>query len=63
MNPTRDDIKYNTKQNVANYGLNNSNNNEKKISLVSMKDLRSFDVPNNDLVFKQLLNYLNDINY
>jgi hypothetical protein len=48
MNPTRDDIKYNIKQNV-----NNSINNEKKISLVSMKDLTSFDVPNNDLVFKQ----------
>jgi hypothetical protein len=62
MNPTRDDIKYNIKQNVSNYGLNNSINNEKKISLVSMKDLTSFEVPNNDLVFKELLNYLN-INY
>jgi hypothetical protein len=62
MNPTRDDIKYNIKQSVSNYGLNNSINNEKKISLVSMKDLTSFEVPNNDLVFKELLNYLN-INY
>jgi hypothetical protein len=62
MNPTRDDIKYNIKQNVSNYGLNNSINNEKKISLVSMKDLTSFEVPNNDLVFKELLNHLN-INY